>query len=328
MESILGHCAEHSLGSSVSIAARVDSGKHIGIGHLTRMRALTDAFFSLYDVRADIFEAKDEPIDYRPYNIVILDSYLLSNDYIASIHSESQTLVCYDDNALYVYDCDIILNANLHASSLSFRTKVPAPVKFLGGDYALLRPDFWDAEPAFIRQLPTRVFVCFGGTDLNSQTPLVVNALLDIPDIQLSVVLGACAPDYPKLEMVVSDRLSIFRDPQSMAAIMQECDIAVISAGSITYEIASLGIPALTITQADNQRLVAEYLDNNALMKSLGCYDVLAPSLLKKETQDLLMDYKRRKHESLKLIKSVNKQGALKAAAAIWRIWDESSRQD
>lgn len=308
------------------IAFRVDYGEQIGMGHLTRMKALADAFIKLFSAEVSFYHTQDEPVDYTPYDLIVLDSYLLSDDYIAKLHDSSHTLVCYDDNALYTYDCDVLLNANLHASKLTFRTAFPPPKKLLGGSYSLLRPQFWHENPVRIRRNPSSAFICFGGTDFNNQTIPTVRALKLIPGLHLYVVLGKSSFANTDFSDIRGDNVSFFGDPLSIAAIMRQCDIAVISAGSIVYEVAALGIPSLTITQAENQRLVAQYFDAHKLVKNLGWHEDLDQFTLRKQTLDLLLDYNRRMQESSQLVLTVSKQGALNAARAIRKVMDEPIR--
>jgi len=327
MDPLPQYTARESLPSPLQrIAILTDWGKQIGMGHRVRMGALADACNTLFGSRIDFFQTTDEPADYSPYDLLILDSYLLSDERIAKLHDEVKTLLCYDDNALFTYDCDIILNANPHASELTIRTSSPPPVLLLGGDFALLREQFWNTEPIDVKVTASRAFVCFGGTDLNCQTRLVVEALQRITGLQLSVVVGRDAPSYDELVSTVDERVRVFRDPQSIAAIMQECDIAIISSGSIVYEIAALGIPALTIIQAKNQEIVANYLSAKKLMRNLGYHDEVDCESIQHEANSLLLDYNRRKDESEKLNSLVNRKGALNAAAEIARIMHESSR--
>lgn len=320
------HHRRIATGKPYRIAFRIDSGKQVGMGHFVRMSALADAFTTLYNADVVFFQTQDEPIDYSSYDVVVLDSYLLTSQYIAQLHNGLHTLVCYDDNALYTYDCDVILNANFHSCELTFTTAKPSPIMLLGGQYALLRSEFWEATPIDITHAPKNIFVCFGGTDARNQTPLVVDVLQTLPNIHLNVVLGKEAPHGNVASINVNSKVSIFRDPPSIAAIMQKSDIAVISAGSIVYETAALGLPSLTILQASNQDHCAHFLDENKLMQCVGSHDALDRVNLKKQVSDLLSNYDRRQYESKKLISFVNKQGALSAAEAIRKVWNESAQ--
>ncbi|GHU64214.1 UDP-2,4-diacetamido-2,4,6-trideoxy-beta-L-altropyranose hydrolase [Clostridia bacterium] len=309
----------------LKIAFRIDSGVGIGMGHLTRMSALADAFGE-YGGESSFFRSEDEPIDYTGFDLVVADSYKLSDQYISDLNETGRFVLCYDDNALYEYSCDALLNVNLHANELTFRFGSKKPKLLLGGKYTLLRREFWSCESIKIRERASRVFVCFGGTDIRNITPVIVSAIQDISGVEVVAVLGAVTCCDEELMQLSKENVEIIKDPISISQIMKTCDIAVISASSMVYEIAALGIPALTITQIDNQEMIADYLGRYKLMKCIGDWDDLSTIDLVNEVKSLLSDIDRRKNESARLRSTVHCEGALTAAGEIVRLMNETVR--
>jgi spore coat polysaccharide biosynthesis predicted glycosyltransferase SpsG len=300
----------------LKIAFRIDIGNEIGTGHYLRMSALADAFSGLGHQCA-FFKSEDEPIDYSPFDIIVVDTYQVNDDYIASLNSPDRLLVCYDDNALYTYNCDILINANLHAHELSFRFGEKIPRLLLGGKYALLRGEFRNAAPVSILENANRVFICFGGSDLRNMTRKVIDALIEIDGIQLCVVMGPYTKNDKEVFALANENVTIFKAPASISEIMKSCDIAVTAAGSMIYELAAIGLPALTITQADNQLLIAEYMDRNDLMTCVGNWENIDFNKLRYEVVSLLSDFSTRKLKSAQLLETVDKNGAINAAQEI-----------
>ena len=146
-------------------------------------------------------------------------------------------------------------------------------------------------------------------------TPAAVSSLREIPGIGINVVLGARTSCDKEVHRMRSSNVRIFKNPADISEIMTGCDIAVTGAGSMVYEIACLGIPAIVVAQADNQKLIADYLERHRLMKFAGDWDGFQN--INQEAEKLLSDYGRRKTESERLTKAVNKQGAMAAAKAI-----------
>jgi spore coat polysaccharide biosynthesis predicted glycosyltransferase SpsG len=299
------------------IAFRIDISNEIGTGHLMRMKALSDVFTEL-NHHCVFFKGEDEPVDYSGFDIIILDTYQITNDYISVLNSPDRLLVCYDDNALYTYSCDVLLNSNLHAHELEFRFGEKIPRLFLGGKYALLRREFRESDTLEIRENAKNVFICFGGSDPHNMTPKIIHALNEIEEINLFVVLG----EYTKNDEEVfklSDKANIFKAPESISRIMKKCDIAVTAAGSMVYESACIGIPAIIITQADNQMLIADYMRRKGLAIYSDDRKNVDFDSLKKEIISLLGNFNCRREMSYKLIQSVNKNGAVSAARSILR---------
>jgi len=298
------------------IAFRIDISNEIGTGHYMRMSALAEAFAELGHM-FEFFKSADEPVDYSGFDIIVLDSYELSDEYIAGLNAPNRTLVCYDDNALYEYNCDILLNANLYADELSFKLAGKSPHMLLGGNYALLRREFRESVPNTASDYANRVFVCFGGSDLRSMTARVVEALQDIDGIQLSVVLGGYTTCDEDVFSVAGENTVVYKAPESIYEIMRYCDIAVASSGSMIYELAAIGLPSIIITQAENQFLIAEYMLRNGLMKCVGNWENVDFTFLKNEAELLLADASRRKLESARLLRAVDKNGSFNAARKI-----------
>ncbi len=300
----------------MNVAIRLDISSDIGMGHYIRMSALADALKTL-GCMYTFYTNKDEPIDYTGFDIVILDTYQINDEYITNLRTSNRLLVCYDDNALYTYCCDILLNANFHATELEFKFYGKPPKFLLGSHYALLRREFWEAEPISIKKNANQVFLCFGGSDVNNFSPRAIKALNRIPNVNLTIILGAYTRCDREVIALKTDNVKIIKNPLHISHTMMNCDIAVAAAGSMVYELAALGIPSIVISQADNQHKIAQYLEQNKLMKWLGDWDSVSPEELQRQVEDLLDDVLRRKMESKQISKIIDRKGALNAAKII-----------
>jgi spore coat polysaccharide biosynthesis predicted glycosyltransferase SpsG len=297
------------------IAFRIDAGHAVGAGHFMRMSALGSAFEKLGH-SYEFFTGENEPKDFSPFGVVVVDSYLATDEWISSLRSAERLLVCYDDNSLRNYDCDVFVNANLHAEELAFRFHGNPPLLLLGGKYALLRDEFQNTTPIEIRKTAKRILVCFGGSDPNEFTEFAVKALQSM-EVEIVTVLGPYAKPSNSLKDLVYKNVRLLRDPVSMAEVMKSCDIALTGAGSMLYELASLGMPTLTISQADNQLLAASYFSRKGLAKNLGNWSSVSAKLIQDEVASLIADSERRSAESRRLISAVDRNGAMNAAIAI-----------
>lgn len=300
----------------LKVAFRIDISSETGTGHFSRMSVLAEVFVNL-GCECRFFKSEDEPVDYSGFDIVVLDTYQVNDAYIANLNAPGRVIVCYDDNAVYSYNCDVILNANLHAGELRFIFSGKSPHMLLGGKYALLRSEFRDVPAITIKKTATRVFVCFGGSDIRNMTPYAVKTLREIKDIRLTVVLGSLTSCDSDVFALAGDSVAVHKTPEMISRLMSECDIAVSSAGSMVYELAALGIPTITIVQADNQILIADYLSRNSLMRCVGDWENTNLDELRREVESLLINNERREIESYRLRRIVDRNGALNAARAI-----------
>lgn len=328
----------------MNIAFRLDANNRIGMGHAQRCMTLAAEFLqmghpcvffckenqSLFSLLADHgFQTCLVPESGLPeeqewllgrlggFSILILDSYQLSDAYIRAMRHAGRVVCCIDDNALYRYDCDIVLNGNLHASELRYRFGSEKPHMLLGGRYCLLRKEFQDAEPVTIRLAADTVFVCMGGSDPQNLTPFIVRELQKIPDIRIVAALGALTQCDRQVREVAGPQVTVVKSPPLLSRWMGSCDIGVTAAGSMVYELAVLGLPSLISIQAENQRLIADYMNRHRLMEPIGdSHDLLLPGL-REACAGLLSDYPRRKAMHRLLRGAVAANGARRSAGSI-----------
>jgi spore coat polysaccharide biosynthesis predicted glycosyltransferase SpsG len=293
----------------LNVAFRVDISNTTGTGHFMRMSALAEVF-KQEGYNCVFYTSDDEPIDYSGFDIIIIDTYQVSDAYIAALNAKNRLLVCYDDNALYTYSCDILLNANLHADELRFSYGEKKPKLLLGSQYALLRREFREAPSVKIKKDAANIFICFGGSDLRNFTPVAVQSLSAIPNINLTVVLGAHTQNDAAVFELANENIKVYKTPSSVSDLIHASDIGIMAAGSMVYESAALGLPTLLVNQADNQLKIAEYMHRHKLMKWVGSWSDTKPDILRSETESLLNDFERRKTESERLKTVVNKDGA------------------
>jgi spore coat polysaccharide biosynthesis predicted glycosyltransferase SpsG len=95
---------------------------------------------------------------------------------------------------------------------------------------------------------PPRVLLCFGGSDPHDVTGRLGVALAADPRWALDVVVG---PDYRGA--AEARGLAVVREPPDLAERLATADVAVIGAGTMKFEAAALGTPAILVAVADDQ---------------------------------------------------------------------------
>jgi len=332
----------------IKIAFRLDANNNIGTGHAVRCMALAETM-SKHDCKCVFFcrenrEIRDftegrnfnfipvplmEPVyeqewmrdNLKDFDAVFIDSYFVNDEYIDRLNRPGFTVICYDDNALYKYSCDIVLNGNIYAQELSYKYGKKIPEMLIGSEYTLVRQEFQKVNPINVQNDAKTVLVCFGGSDARNFTPAALEALNMITNVDIIVILGAMTTcDKAVYSIINNKHTRVIKNPSSIAEVMSQCDIVISSAGSIVYELAIIGIPSITVIQAENQEVIANYLDKNGLMKCIGNWKTVKAEQIKNEVESLLYDADRRKRESEKLKKAVSRYGTENAANAIIKI--------
>lgn len=209
-------------------------------------------------------EGNGHPVDW-----LIVDHYALDVRWEAALRPACPRLMVIDDLADRRHDCDLLLDQSLGREAGDYAGLLPAAATtLLGPDYALLRPEFarMRAESLARRAKPTleRVLVTMGGVDKDDATSRVLDALdgAGLPvDVTITVVMGQHAPWLAE----VRARAQRMRNPtevltgvRDMARLMAESDLAIGAGGATTWERCSLGVPAVQVALAANQREINE----------------------------------------------------------------------
>lgn len=337
------------------LIVRVDASVQIGTGHLMRCLALAQAwkdvggqviFITACQSEELLQRLREEGFDIhllgRPYpdpsdwdltkdilasypnTWVVLDGYHLDGNYQQKAKKAGHRLLVIDDMAhLKHYYADIVLNQNLHAEQLHYSCE-PYTRLLLGTHYVLLRREFlaWKEWKREIPEVARRVLVTLGGSDPENHTLKVIQILqkVDVPDLEAIVVVGASNPHADVLEAEVKEThipVRLMRDAKNMPELMAQADVAISGGGATVWELLFLRMPTLVLILADNQRYIAEQIENRGAGESLGLAGKVSTKSLAKSITQFLKDCKSRAKMSENARQIVDGQGAQRAVAFI-----------
>ena len=205
-----------------------------------------------------------EPIDW-----MIIDHYALDYRWESAMRDKCRNIMCIDDLADRMHDCDVLLDQNLGRIEDDYRQFVSSETQLLlGPQYALLRSEFakWRDASLNSRKQPLlcHLLVTMGGVDSENVTELILSTIdksqfVDLK--QITVVLGPHAPwidNVRKLASEMSVSVTILSNVNNMAELMAGCDLAIGAGGTTTWERCSLGIPTVLINLAENQKFISQ----------------------------------------------------------------------
>ncbi|MFC2144242.1 UDP-2,4-diacetamido-2,4,6-trideoxy-beta-L-altropyranose hydrolase [Acidobacteriota bacterium] len=293
-----------------SLVLRADGGPTIGAGHVMRCLALAEAWhdaggsavlvhreipsllaerFTREGVecirgRSDRGSPEDASdlarVAAKLGATVVLDGYAFGPAYQRELHHNVRTLLVVDDHGqASEYHADFILDQNLGAAADAYLRR-PADCRLLlGPSFALLRRDFrqLDRGNPKVRRTAKNILVSFGGSDRGGETSKVLRALksMDGLDLVVRVAVSAGDPNRRELDRIAGrvHWIRLEHAVENMTDLMTWADIAVTAGGSICWELAFMGIPALLIAIADNQEPIARRLDREGAAINLGRSD-------------------------------------------------------
>ncbi|WP_412852675.1 UDP-2,4-diacetamido-2,4,6-trideoxy-beta-L-altropyranose hydrolase [Ectothiorhodospira shaposhnikovii] len=202
---------------------------------------------------------------------LVVDHYALDQHWERRIYSGFDRLMVIDDLADRPHACDLLLDQTFGRNEADYRPLVPAHCQLLcGSQYALLRPEFAALRPYSLQRRAQPVLrellITMGGVDKDNATGQVLQALRTCalsPDCRITVVLGATAPWLDEVRKQAQDMpwsTRVLVGVSDMAQLMADSDLAIGAAGATSWERCCLGLPTIMLVLAENQRKIAQEL--------------------------------------------------------------------
>jgi UDP-2,4-diacetamido-2,4,6-trideoxy-beta-L-altropyranose hydrolase len=313
----------------INLLVRADGDIRMGTGHLMRCLALGQAwqraggqaaFASArlspgLEAQLANHEARPETVSAEPgtpedaaetvqlagrlqADWVVLDGYHFSSRFQQAIKDAGHRLLVIDDYGhAEHYWADLVLNQNLHAAEALYRRRGPQTRLLLGTRFALLRREFWDLHgwERAIPKVARKVLVTLGGSDPDNVTAKIIQGLQKIngEGFDAVVVAGTSNPHLSDLEAVLAGGKSAIHLRTSvtdMPGLMAWADVAVAAGGTTSWERARMGLPSLVVVLADNQRELAEALEQVGIGWNLGPHQLLSVTAVAEALERLMRD--------------------------------------
>lgn len=213
---------------------------------------------------------------------LVVDHYQLDEAWERRLRPHVGRLAAIDDNPGRRHLCDLLLDPNWsEAGAERWSGFVPPGCRLLSGPrFALLREEFLKAREGLRSRDGSvrRVLVSFGGSDAEGGALLALAALARLKaagrldGVVVDLVAGAANPHAEALRAAVA-RLpgGLFTlSADDMALRMAEADLALGAGGGTTWERCFLGLPAIVMVIAGNQREAAAAVDRAGAQWSAG----------------------------------------------------------
>jgi spore coat polysaccharide biosynthesis predicted glycosyltransferase SpsG len=212
---------------------------------------------------------------------VVLDSYTLPPGLGESLRALGVAVLAVVDDELRGIDADIYVEQNYGSESLQL-TVPPGSRVLAGVENALLRDVVRRRRPTSPRRSAPgvpRVLAFFGGTDAFGAAPVLVAALAATErpfDAEVVAVGEQVRSALRAIPLAAGQRLGLLDPVPDLPARLLGADLVVSAAGTATWELLCLGVPAALVAVADNQRGSFERLSASGLVAPLGHLSAIA----------------------------------------------------
>ncbi|BAY60649.1 glycosyltransferase family 28 protein [Calothrix brevissima NIES-22] len=230
-------------------------------------------------------------------NWIVLDGYNFGEQYQQVIKSYGIRLLFIDDygHANYYY-ADLILNHNIYANEAMYPNRDVDTELLLGTGYTLLRSEFlqWKGWERSLCSKANKILVTLGGSDADNVTLKVIQALqlVAIDELEAIVVVGGSNPHYEQLRLASQNSqfpIRLEKNVTNMPELMAWADVAITAGGSTCWELAFMGLPSVILILAENQRAIAQKLDQMKVSINLGWHEDVSISEIALAISDLLI---------------------------------------
>ncbi len=272
----------------------------MGLGHIFRSLTLANELakaipsaeivYELYDFKdgVDVVRGrssckinlhKENSVPDSNWDILIIDMLTVDTSIIRELKKKAGSIVLLDDTGAGHFEADISINT-------LYAPKIPRPAgsntkSFVGMEYLVINPVFSAVEYS-VKSDVENIFLTQGGTDTYGVVPRVVESLSDWfachSDITLNVHIGPAFLHRRELEAAVikfEGRINLFDKIDDLAITLAGMDITISAAGMLACEIASVGVPMITVTDEKKELETAKMFETESVSINLGRYSSL-----------------------------------------------------
>jgi spore coat polysaccharide biosynthesis predicted glycosyltransferase SpsG len=260
-----------------------EAGIGIGFGHLTRCSAIWEQLSEegeevslhvyLRDIDLDQPEINnlnwlDSEVEalINPEDIVLVDSYLVSNTWLKSAKDISRKLVHLDDYNRTVYPVDLIVNPNVFAQELDYSNQSAECVG--GPEHVILRSAFRDPKIKVPSSGKTTILITVGGSDYRDMLPKLSKWAIESGDVKVRVVV-------PNEQLKIAEEATTLPllSAEEMASEMLNADVIISACGQTLHELAALDRPVIGICLDEDQVLNHQFYNRIGFIRGNLCWN-------------------------------------------------------
>lgn len=222
-------------------------------------------------------------------NVVVNDILDTSEEYILTLKENGYFVVNFEDLGVGMQYADVVFD-DLYEHDMSEENV------YTGYKYFVLKDEFYYQPPKIIKNDVNRVLINFGGLDQQNLTEKVIDSILSTNyEGRVDVIVGL---GYDNLEGLISKYESnplvqIYQNVLNVSEFMFNADIIFTSNNKSIYEICSIGVPTIVLSQDDREASHTFVNFNNGFV-NLGLEESLNSQTLVDEFVKLVNDYELR----------------------------------
>lgn len=218
-------------------------------------------------------------LDEENADVLVVDSYNVTNQFLQAVAKKVRCSIYIDDIAAFPYPVDIVLNGNISAYWLDYKTGYQNQKLLLGLEYNLIRQEYREVPKREMFDNCNSIMITTGASDPYQMTEKIIQILLKydwLKEYAIHVVIGNGFRDDSKNKINVlalnNSNIIVHENPVKMSSIMMQCDLAITAGGSTLYELFACGVITFSFIYAENQRSTVETSAKKGYLFPIGDY--------------------------------------------------------
>ncbi len=216
-------------------------------------------------------------------HVILVDSYHVTDAYLKQLRSFGKVCLM-DDLQEHAYPVDMVINYNAFAEeSIYCRLYGDTHTEYvIGSAYVPVRQQFFNRKYT-VTETVKNVLITTGGGDQDNIAGTILKTIYG-EDMDFHIVTGRYNPHWEGLKEMerTLPGIHVYHNVSNMASLMGKCDMAVTAGGTTIYELASIGVPFLCFSYAENQEALTEYIGRNQIAGFLGAYHLHRETVFQK----------------------------------------------
>ena len=259
----------------------IDESHELGINILNNFNYP----YVIYDGEDELFIKLNQ---FNPH-IVINDILDTSTEYILNLKKEGYFVVNFEDLGVGSEFADVVFDSLYEQDSSKSNI-------FSGYKYYILKEEFYFQPQKIITNEVNNVLIYFNRNDSHNLTEKVLNSILATNyDGRINIILGLHYPDKEGFiaKIQTNPSIQVYTNVSNISEFMFNSDIIFTSAGKAMYEICSLGIPTICLSQ-DERELTHIFCSDKTGFVNMGLGENIEHEEIANQFVDLVNDYDRR----------------------------------
>jgi spore coat polysaccharide biosynthesis predicted glycosyltransferase SpsG len=255
------------------------------------------------------------------FELLILDMREYGEIISKKISKFVPTILIDDAFSKNVYS-DIVVNGSINKKFHNYNIKNKNTKLLLG-------PKFFMANEKFLKNKKTNnqiikkksftVLISIGGSDPKNLTSFIFNAIMNLPNIKIIIIIGPFFTNISKIKNLVKNKKNVVIkiSPEKIWNEFAKADIIISKSGITLYELAIMGMPTLCISSFKHEEPSAKKFMKEKFLINLGMQNNVSKLSIKKNLSQLLDNTKQRRMMSTNGKKIVDGKGLFRITRII-----------